>query len=502
MPENPNFLHGAYGVVNTEALPDSSRGKSRQAFVYIGTAPVGQIAGGDKNVNKPALVNNMAEARRLFGYSDDWAKYTLCEAMHAHFDLKGVGPLVLINVLDPAVNKDADATTVSLTPANGRLTVAGAEDIILDTLTITKGESTVLVAGTDYTAAYDYARKAIIATEITGGAGFGTSALSVSYKKATPDTVTASQVIGTSDGYGVNTGIQAVRDVYNLTGHIPAYLLAPGFSSVPSVHAALSQNSQKIAKHWNAWIFADIPVMDNTTPITLATAPAWKQNNGYNLPNESVFFPLGKGTDGNVYHLSVLAAANFQELLIRNSGIPYMTYSNTEAAILEDLYFTASTPAAVYTDDIITSCLNSNGINSAAYAGGRWVLWGMFPGNYSDSDEALSNNFDTCLMMLYYLTNDFQHRRTVDVDKPMAVNALKSIVAEEQARVDALLGIGALTYGKVTLDATREARSDVYKGDFRILYNITTMPLAKSLTAVANWTDEGFELYFTAMENV
>ena len=49
----------------------------KQAFVYIGTAPVHQVEGGANNVNKPILVNNIAEARAKLGYSDDGAKYSL-----------------------------------------------------------------------------------------------------------------------------------------------------------------------------------------------------------------------------------------------------------------------------------------------------------------------------------------------------------------------------------------------------------------------------------------
>ena len=189
-----------------------------------------------------------------------------------------------------------------------------------------------------------------------------------------------------------------------------------------------------------------------------------------------------------------------EALLIQNDGIPYMTGSNTPVKIVEDLYFGEAVTGRVYNDEVINRCLNANGINSAAYVGGQWVIWGMFAGSYSQETGTSINVFDTCLMMLYYLTNDFQHRRNIDIDKPMPINRLKSIVAEEQERVDALLGIGALTFGKVQLDGSREARSDVYSGDFRILFNVTNTPLAKSLTGIANWTPDGFEVYFAAMD--
>ncbi|MBQ6257927.1 MAG: hypothetical protein IJJ60_15145 [Clostridia bacterium] len=495
MAEYPDFKHGTYGEVIADGLGISGNGKTKQAIVYIGTAPVNQVEGGAKNVNKPILLKNIADAKKYLGYSDDWAKYTLCEAMHVHFELNGVGPLVFINVLDPAVHIAATGGSATLTPVNGRVTVANAEDAILDSLAIT-GKT----KGTHYTAVYDYTKKAIIISEKTSGA-LGTSALSITWSKVDPAAVTEADLIGTTDDYGLNTGIFAVRNVYNATGYIPSFLLAPGFSNIPNVHNALYVNSQKIGGHWNAWMFVDMPILDTSgNAITLANAPTWKVSNGYNKDNESVFFPLAKGTDGKTYHLSVLNAANFQALLYQNNGVPYMTGSNTTCAIIQDLYFSENVTGRVYTDDIINRCLNANGINSAAYVGGRWVIWGMFAGSYNQDDATTINVNDTCLMMLYYLTNDFQHRRNVDIDKPMPINDLKTMVAEEQSRVDALLGIGALTYGKVQLDASKEARADVYSGDFRILFNVTNTPLAKSLTAIANWTADGYEVYFAAMD--
>ena len=498
MAEYPDFKHGTRSEIDANGISFSDSGNTKQAIVYIGTAPVNQVEGGAANVNVPILVRDISDARKYFGYSDDWASYTLCEAMHVHLELKNVGPLVFINVLDPEVHKKSGGSA-TIKPENGRVRIVNTEDAILDTLKIVSDGET-LVKGTHYTAIYDFSRKAIVVTEKTAGS-LGANPLSITWSKVDPTAVKEANVIGSSDGYGLNTGIYAVKNVYNCTGYIPAFLLVPGFSSIPSVHDVLYQNSQQISGHWNAWMFVDMPILTTDgTAINLQTAAAWKNDNGYNRDNESVFFPLVKGTDGKTYHLSVLNAANFQELLIQNKGIPYMSGSNTECSIIQDLYMSESVRGRVYDDETINRTLNVNGINSAAYVGGRWAIWGMFAGSYNQEDGTTSNVNDTCMMMMYYVTNDFQHRRNINVDKPMPVNDLKSIVAEEQARLDALLGIGALTYGKVLLDASKEAKADVYKGDFRIRFKLTNTPLAKSMTAVAGLVADGFAVYFEAMD--
>lgn len=484
-----DYLHGAYGTI--QAVGTKVAIKSQNAIVYVGTAPVHTIAGGAANVNRPILVTNIAEARKYFGYSDEWDKYTLCEAMHAHLENKAVGPLVLINVLDPAVHKAAESGSANLTPENGRVTIANAGDIILDSVAVTGKEK-----GTDYTTAYDFKKKVLTIAEITSG-GLGTEALTITYDSIDATAVDTDDVIGASDGAGMNTGLFAIKNVYQETGFIPSFLLAPGFSSVPAVHSAMIQNSQKVNSHWDVYVMADIPIMDEKSEkITLATAATWKNANGYNKSNETVYFPLVTGTDDKIYHLSVLAAANFQELLVAQDGIPYKTASNTECAIISNLYMGEDSTGRVFDDYLINNQLNKNGIASAAYVGGRWAVWGCHSADYSQEGGDQINVSETNRMMLYYISNDFQHRRTRNVDKPLTANDIKTIVAEEQTRLDALVKIGALTYGEVHLNAEADARSDIMNGDYSFTFNVTTTPLAKSLTAIVNWTDEGFVTYF------
>lgn len=490
-----DYKHGAYGVI--QAVGSRVADESQGAIVYVGTAPVHNVEGGANNVNKPIVVNNIAEARKYFGYSDEWDKYTLCEAMHVHLENKGVGPLVFINVLNPATHKASDAGTVSKTPENGRVTIPAAQDIILDSVVV-KSDNTTKIKGTDYAIAYNIEKKTITISELTAGA-LGTSALTITYNTVDATAVTTEDVIGASDGLGLNTGIFAIKNVYQLTGYIPAYLAAPGFSSVPAVHAAMYQNSVKVNGHWDVYMFVDLPIVNGETPLTLDTAKTYKNGNGYTKENETVFFPLAQGTDGKIYHLSVLAAANFQELLLAQDGIPYKTASNTDCSLIENLYLGASNTGRVYDDSIINEKLNKNGIASAAYVGGRWAIWGCHSADYDQDNGDQINVAETNRMMLYYISNDFQHRRTPDVDKPMTANDLQTIIAEEQTRVDALLNIGALTRGVVTLNADAQAKSDIMNGDYSFLFDITTTPLAKSLTAIVNWTDEGFVTYFESV---
>lgn len=487
------YLHGAYGQIQTAGSRAAEDDGGQGAFVYIGTAPVNQVEGGAANVNKPIVVHNIAEARKCFGYSDDWASFTLCEAMHVHLELNGVGPLVLINVLDPAKHKEENKITQSLAPANGRIIITVAEKVWLDSLEIEGKEK-----GEDYTVAYNADKQQIVIQEVESGA-LGTEALSVSFELVKPEGVTAADVIGESDGLGLNTGIFAVKNVYNLTGYIPAYLAAPGFSSLPEVNTALNQNSLKAAGHWFGYVFADLPIVDGDgTALTMATAAEWKAANGYIQEGETAYFPMIEGVDGNYYHISVLSAANLQALLLEYDGIPWHTASNTECSIIKNLYMGEDNAGRVYDVEIINKYLNANGIASAAFVGGRWAIWGCHSADYSQENAGNINVAETNRMMLNYIVNDFQHRHAADVDKPMSMNDIQAVVAEEQTRLDALLKIGALTYGVVSANATADDMSDLIQGDYSFSFKVTTTPLCKSMTAIVNWTDDGYAVYFAA----
>lgn len=483
------YLHGAYGQITESGSKVSD--KSRSAFVYVGTAPVHNVEGGSANVNKPVLVSGIGEAIKAFGYDDDWSKYTLCEAMHVHLQEYGVGPLVLINVLDPATHKSGEQVTKNLTPSKGRVVITSAQDVIVDTLTVS-GKT----KGTDYSVTYDRNRKTLTLSELSTGA-LGSAELTINYYEIKAGDVDKEDVIGSSDGEGTNTGLYAVKNVYQMTGYIPSFLLAPGFSSETTVNETMCEVAEKINGHWDAWVLSDLPLVNGSSQaIKLSGAAAYKKANGFNHENQKVFFPMGKGVDGNKYHLSVLAAGSLNKLLLQNDGVPYMTDSNTDCPLIENIWMGAAEEGKLFDDQMINENLNKNGIASAVYTGGRFALWGAHCADYDQDNAGEVNVADTNRMMMYYLSNDFQHRRAKDVDKPLTANDLKSMVSEEQARLDALIKIGALVTGEVFIDSERLPKSDVFTGDYVLTFKISTTPLAKSLTADVVWTNEGYATYF------
>lgn len=123
---------------------------------FVGAAPV-HTAAKPAKANYPVLCTSWDEAVEKLGFSYDWKKYTLCEAMYSHFQLFGAQPAIFCNVLDPG---DADmrkpAQSKAYDVAEHRVTLP--LDAIHEGLKVTSGEgesAVELKEDEDYTLFYD-----------------------------------------------------------------------------------------------------------------------------------------------------------------------------------------------------------------------------------------------------------------------------------------------------------------------------------------------------------
>ena len=100
----------------------------------IGTAPVNLAADPYDTVNKPFVAYKKADAISALGYSDDFKNYTLCQSVYATFDVFGVAPIVLINVLDPKKHVSAELSkTFDVVGGTAKVTETG---ILMDKLSV------------------------------------------------------------------------------------------------------------------------------------------------------------------------------------------------------------------------------------------------------------------------------------------------------------------------------------------------------------------------------
>ena len=488
-----DYKHGTYGEFAASVGDVATQ--SGTVAVYVGTAPVNLIRGYAERVNTPVRLANIYDVRRYFGYSDNWDAFTLCEAFYVHFANptgSNIGPVVAINVLNPATHKKAEATTVALTFAKGRASIV-SDTIILDTLALADK-----VEGEDYSVSYDFEKGQVVINSI-GEAITGT--VQATYDEVDPSAVTADEIIGGVTAEGVYTGLGCINLVYQDLGLITNLIGCPKWSSTKAVYDAMIAAGTKINGHWDAFVCADIPVLDGATKVdNIAAAIAWKETNGYVDEIHKPFWPMGMLASGKPVHASVLAI--WAQMLVdaTHDGIPMESASNKAVPVVKQYFGEGSVNRGF--DQQQANELNANGITTIVYFGGRWVLWGPHTGAYKHG--AVTDNrsvFDVSIRMMMYVSNSFQQEHALVIDSPMTRAMADTIKNREQEKADALAAIGALIgTPKVDFVEGDNSTADLVEGNFVWVNKNTPTPPFKSGTLKVAYTTEGFDTYFGEVE--
>lgn len=486
-----NYKHGTYG----EFAASIGRTVSNvgTVAVYVGAAPVNLVRGyADADVvNSPLLLTSWANVKRLMGYSAAWDKFSLCEAFKLHFNSEeNVGPIVVINVLDPAAHKAAADTTEQLSFVNGRATIA-SDTIILDTLVLADK-----VEGVDFSVSYDHDKGQVLIDSIGDAPITGT--VDATYSTVDPTAIDAEDIIGGATEAGVYSGFGCVSLVYQTLNLVPNLLVAPGWSHDKAVYAAMVKAATKINGHWDAVAIADIPLVDaaGETVDTIAKAIKWKTDNGYNGERVKACWPKVIDADGAIYHLSTLWA--WRQMLVdaTHDSIPMESASNKAIPAARQYFGATSTNRGF--DQQTANALNEKGITTAVFFGGIWVLWG--PHTAAFDHYAVSDNrsiFDNSIRMMMHITNDFQREWALSIDGPMTRALKDTIMNREQEKADALVAMGALIGEPVIkFDEDENSIDELIQGNFVWSFEGTPTPPFKSGALKMAYTTDGFNSYF------
>lgn len=492
-----SYKHGTYGEF--AASIGRATTTSGTVAVYIGTAPVNLIRGyADADlVNVPAYLPNWSAVQRLMGYSSDWKKFSLCEAFNMHFkSSESVGPIVAINVLDPDKHRMSAETVAELVFVNGRATLK-SDTIILDTLVLLEKKE-----GVDYSVNYDFEKGQVVIESI--GETPITGTVDAVYFDVDPAAVTEADIIGEATDDGVYAGIGSVALVYQETGVITNLIAAPGWSHRKAVYNAMVKASIKINGHWNAYVYADVPLIDeNGVAIdTRAKAIEWKEKNGYDSEFSKGCWPPMECTDGTIKHMSTLWV--WRQMLVdaTHNGIPMETASNKAIPAVKQ-YFGENSKNRGF-DQQGGNALNEKGISTAVFFGGQWVLWGPHTAAY-DFETSVNPNavfdprciFDVNIRMMMHVYNDFQREHALTIDEPMTRAKIDTIKNREKEKADALAAIGALI-GTPDVDFVEDDNSteEMIQGNFVWKFEGTPTPPGKSYTLKVAYTTAGFDSYF------
>lgn len=479
------YQHGAYAdiLATKDFIPPKGVGTLP---VYFGRLPVHQLSDYSDVINKPILVQSYQDAVNKVGYNDNnWDDFDLCEAIYAHFKnkIQTIGPIVLVNVLNPDTHKKA-AQTASVTLVNSKGYIPN-DKVILKSISI--ADKTL---GIDYSVQYTSDGTRVQITDLKSSL---VSPITVNFDVIDPTLVTEDDIIGGVDSTtGIRTGISVVDLVYMNYNMIPTIMCAPGWSLKPKVNLALKSASEKINGHWYAFVNSDLDTSEAGAK-TIKDAKVLKNTNNHISSNEAPCWPMAKNRDKK-FHISTLATVTMQWVDFNNDNVPYETPSNKPVDITgmclqsgEDIVF----------DQVQANDLNSKGIRTLSFWGGRWVLWGSHTGEYEYGKEIDKKNmFDCSVRMLHYIANTFQAKYGLMVDNPMNRAMVDTILNDSQEWFDNLISQGKLLYGKIEFNEKSNPISDLIEGDFIFDLATTITPPGKSLTAKISYTAKGINVLF------
>lgn len=480
------YLHGVYGEqipYNNDPVPATGT-----IPAYIGTAPIQRLnAAGDPSfnyapyINAPLLIRRYRDAENRLGYTTDWANFTLCEAVSAHF-LAGdapIGPIVCVNMMDPSKLAEEDTTTtVTLSGAAGDKTgllvdsLAAIENIELS------NSSGSLASGTDYTMTYvDGGIQIHVIKE-----SFSEASVTATYRQidVTPETLTST----------VFAAALAGLDVAEIkTGQLVNIICAPGWSHLPEYHAELiAKAADRLAKKWYTIAASDIPADSSTN--NPAAAIAWKEENLYTSDLDKVCWPMAV-FNNQKYHISTLAAVDMQTTDTNAGGVPYVSPSNkkitADATILED-------GTEVFISEVTGNSLNEVGITTTNIIRGEHRLWGPHMANYNfDTEEDIlpEKLQDASIRMGMYLLNYLQYNYIDLIDGPLPRRNIDAILASVQQWLNSLVNAGQLLYATVSFLEDENSTESMVSGDFVFNVKQTFTPNAKSLTFKSQYTTKG-----------
>lgn len=494
------YLYGAYGHIGETVAQSAVQAGTTP--VYVGTAPVNLVRGfADAGViNEPIKLSNMIDAQRKLGYVADWGTFTLCEVMNAHFNntLGNIGPIYVINVLDPSAGKHRKATetTQQLSFTGGRAEFASST-IILDTLTIAKSDGGDYAEGTDYAVDYNFTKGTVIITSLNADSPL-TGTLTASFYEVDDSTIEDDDIIGGVTAGGEYSGLSSIALLYPEQFAVCNLIAAPGWSQSPAVYNAMLTASQKINGHWDAFVVADLPLVDSSTQAvdTITKAIAWKKNNAFTGERSKVYWPQGIDNLGNIYHLSTLAVVELMRADFSHNSVPMETCGNKAIPIIKQ-YFGANATNRGFSQQEGKE-LTQNGISTAVAWGGEWVLWGDHTAAYTyGADVDPRAIFDVSMRMLMHITNDFQREWSPRIDEPMTRALKDEIINREQEKLDGYVSMGALLgEPQIVFLESENSTTDIMNGDFRWDIAVTPTPPLKSASVYVAYTDAGFSVYY------
>ncbi len=432
---------------------------------FVGTAPVHMVAKAAK-AGAPVLCNSWDEAVDKLGFSEDWEKYTLCEAMYSHFQFYGCRPAVFCNVLDTAKAAMVEAVEGAVHQVKDHRVVLDA-GMTRDGLTVKSGENT-LVEGVDYLALYTKDGSLVLELLEDGGS-YEAMTLHIDGKKVKPE--------GVTDG-DIAEGVGKVDLCMTTIGVVPDLIVAPGWSGDNVVAAVMAAKAESICGLFKGKALIDIPAKEGGV-TECDQLSGYKSANGLTDFRQFPCWPMVT-MGGLKFHLSTHMAGLMATVDVGNNGIPYESPSNKGLKI--DGTILADGTSVELTWPQVDMIAGDWGVVTAVnFMDMGWVLKGNYTAAFPGNGE-VDKQFIPVSRMMDFIGNTAIRTFWPKLDKPMNIPLVRSIAETLNGWLDALWAGGYLNGARVELLADENALAELMKGHIVFhVYDAAPVPAQRIL---------------------
>ena len=455
--------------------------------VFFGTAPVHRSGNPSAAVNRPIVCFSFADAVAALGYSDDWEKFTLCEAMFRQFREYAVAPVVFVNVFDSETGRVAVAPT-DKPVIDGKVEIADELADISTLVVRAEAASSPAVIEEDYTAEYMSGGLRIRVT--SDGTLASATSINVAFSTVAISAVTDADILGGVDAAtGRRTGIELVEDVFPMTRLVPGILAAPGWKNSLKVSHALVAKARRINGLFRAIAVVDVP---DSAGATLNDVPLWKEQSGLTSPHCILCWPrvtLGDRT----WHMSTEITGLLGRTDFSVGDVPYASPSNRNMGISGLSWRGApmvfAQPQANY--------LNSVGIMTALNWTQGWVAWGNYTTAYPSTTDP-KDMWIPVRRMFNWVANFIILTYWSRISLPIRRVLIDDIVDSMNDKFHGLESMGALLGGRIEFPPELNTDTSIMSGKITFRVFICPPTPAQEISFIMEYDPEYLSTLFGA----
>lgn len=300
------------------------------------------------------------------------------------------------------------------------------------------------------------------------------------------DATAAARIIGTTNASGQRSGLALIEDAISLFGFAPKILIAPGFSSLSSVSAALISR----AAQNGAVTFVDAPLGTSVTQAIAGRGAGGAINFQTSSPRVVLCYPHVRAFDKVANAVINMPMSQFAAGAMAAKdvakGVGY-SVSNTELLGVIGL----ERPITFRMDDpnCEANLLNGAGITTVANGFGTgFRLWGNRAANFPVVNGL--ETFVSCTRLQDMLDEAIRTYAFAHIDEPVSQALIDHIVEQVNRYINGKVNQGEYIGGRCWFDPAKNTPDQLGNGWAKFSYEFTPAPPMERMTFESRLTND------------